>query len=119
MSRTLSPYKLCTLSKKATKCAKINTLSPKINNRPFNSVLNLASINPVKSNIALVDKREDTGGPGRKIQQNKNKKTKQTTNQQQQQQKPCKIGENKVPQMKNVHLPWNSFNCNESYLRLK
>lgn len=83
------------------------------------SVLNLASINPVKSNIALVDKREDTGGPGRKIQQNKNKKTKQTTNEQQEQQKPCKIGENKLPQMKNFHLPRNSFNCNESYLRLK
>lgn len=72
MPRTLSPYKLRIFSKKATKCAKINTLSPKINNRPFNSVFNLASTNPVKSNIVLVDKREDTRGQGRQIEQKSN-----------------------------------------------
>lgn len=58
--------------KKQQKCAKINTLSPEINNRPCNSVFNLASTNPVKSNIALVDKKEDTRGPGRQIQQKSN-----------------------------------------------
>lgn len=49
MPRTLSPYKLYLKHKaKTTKSAKINTLSPKINNRPFNSVFSLASTNPVK-----------------------------------------------------------------------
>lgn len=57
---------------RATKSAKINNLSPKVNNKPLDSVFNLAFTNLVKSNIALEGKRKDTRGPGRQIKEKSN-----------------------------------------------
>lgn len=47
--------------KPKAKETRINKLPPKINNGPFNLIFKLASTNLVKSNNALVGKKEDTG----------------------------------------------------------